>query len=117
MQPVPSVCVSPRITLFMRSGIELLWAVPRASGKWNGRIDKGIKRHHCSSWSGARIHCDNVTSFFGADRELRVTQAEFLSQFNSKNWENYCPESGIKFRIIQIYLQHFSGIQEGGVKS
>ncbi|XP_062542316.1 uncharacterized protein LOC134210285 [Armigeres subalbatus] len=63
------------------------------------------------------LHCDNATTFVGADRELRKLRKEFQQQFKSKEWGEYCTGNGITFRFIPARSPHFGGIWESGVKS
>lgn len=65
----------------------------------------------------AELHCDNATTFVGADRAFRELHKEFNKQFRSTEWENYCLEAGINFRFIPARTPHFGGLWEAGVKS
>ncbi|XP_062704331.1 uncharacterized protein LOC134286695 [Aedes albopictus] len=76
-----------------------------------------VKRFVARRGRVLELHCDNATAFVGADRELRSMREEFRRQFRSKDWENFCVESGIKFRFIPARSPHFGGIWEAGIKS
>ncbi|XP_062541341.1 uncharacterized protein LOC134209372 [Armigeres subalbatus] len=76
-----------------------------------------VKRFVARRGRVLELHCDNATAFVGADRELRTMRDEFRRQFRSIDWENFCLESGIKFRFIPARSPHFGGIWEAGIKS
>ncbi|XP_058448656.1 uncharacterized protein LOC131428628 [Malaya genurostris] len=63
------------------------------------------------------IHCDNATAFVGADRELKAANKAFREQFQTKEWQNYTTDHGIKFRFIPARSPHFGGLWEAGIKS
>ncbi|XP_058447612.1 uncharacterized protein LOC131427994 [Malaya genurostris] len=63
------------------------------------------------------IHCDNATAFVGADRELKAANKAFREQFQTKEWQNYTTDYGIKFRFIPARSPHFGGLWEAGIKS
>ncbi|XP_055522534.1 uncharacterized protein LOC129716721 [Wyeomyia smithii] len=76
-----------------------------------------VKRFVARRGRVLELHCDNATAFVGADRELRETRTKFLRKFRSKDWDNYCVGSGIKFCFIPARSPHFGGIWEAGIKS
>ncbi|XP_055634284.1 uncharacterized protein LOC129774549 [Toxorhynchites rutilus septentrionalis] len=76
-----------------------------------------VKRFIAKRGRVLELHCDNATAFVGADRELRILRKEYLQQFQSTKWGNYCAGNGITFRFIPARSPHFGGIWEAGVKS
>ncbi|XP_062712200.1 uncharacterized protein LOC134289763 [Aedes albopictus] len=76
-----------------------------------------VKRFVARRGRVLELHCDNATTFVGADRELRNLRKEFQQQFQSQEWANYCSGNGITFRFIPARSPHFGGIWEAGVKS
>ncbi|XP_062712563.1 uncharacterized protein LOC134289882 [Aedes albopictus] len=76
-----------------------------------------VKRFVARRGRVLELHCDNATTFVGADRELRNMRKEFQQQFQSQEWADYCSGNGITFRFIPARSPHFGGIWEAGVKS
>lgn len=73
-----------------------------------------VKRFVARRGRVLELHCDNATTFVGADRELRNLRKEFQQQFQSQEWADYCSGNGITFRFIPARSPHFGGIWEAG---
>ncbi|XP_055632589.1 uncharacterized protein LOC129773063 [Toxorhynchites rutilus septentrionalis] len=76
-----------------------------------------VKRFVARRGRVLQLHCDNATAFVGADRELKALRQEYLRQFRTKEWDNYCSENSITFCFIPARSPHFGGIWEAGIKS
>ncbi|XP_053691641.1 uncharacterized protein LOC128740146 [Sabethes cyaneus] len=63
------------------------------------------------------LYCDNSTAFVGADRELKQLRRQYIDQFGTEKWNNYCLEEGISFHFIPPRSPHHGGLWEAGVKS
>ncbi|XP_062704113.1 uncharacterized protein LOC134286509 [Aedes albopictus] len=53
-----------------------------------------IKRFVARRGRVLELHCDNATTFVGADRELRNLRKEFQQQFQSQEWADFCSGNG-----------------------
>ncbi|XP_055632494.1 uncharacterized protein LOC129772975 [Toxorhynchites rutilus septentrionalis] len=76
-----------------------------------------VKRFVARRGRVLQLHCDNATAFVGADRELKALRQEYLRQFRTEEWDNYCSENSITFCFIPARSPHFGGIWEAGIKS
>ncbi|XP_058444035.1 uncharacterized protein LOC131425835 [Malaya genurostris] len=83
----------------------------------SGACINAIKRFVSRRGRVTELHCDNGTAFVGADRELQDLRKQYLQQFQTDEWENYCLTTGITFRFIPARSPHFGGLWEAGVKS
>ncbi|XP_055591485.1 uncharacterized protein LOC129743475 [Uranotaenia lowii] len=63
------------------------------------------------------LHCDNATTFVGANTEMKAIRQQYLQQFRTNQWDNYCLDSDISFHFIPARSPHFGGLWEAGVKS
>lgn len=63
------------------------------------------------------IHCDNGSTFKGANNQLKEFYKIYNSYIDKNKIENVSTEEGIRFKFIPSYSPVFGGLWEAGVKS